>query len=179
MEEADIMEMITGSEFAKKIKELALKNNKSIKKVLKDCGINRNYIYDLENKIKYPAWEKITVIAEYFKVSADDIQGIDNKIPSDESIEDNSELNNKLTKNEKELLELVNLISDEKLKTKFIEQIKPIIEEYALNKQKDELDKGINEILKIDTEYGEIAAKGQSVKNLKSNKIDENIDNID
>lgn len=49
----------------------------------------------------------------------------------------------------------------------------------ALNKQKDELDKGINEILKIDTEYGEIAAKGQSVKNLKSNKIDENIDNID
>ena len=54
MEEADIMEMITGSEFAKKIKELALKNNKSIKKVLKDCGINRNYIYDLENKIKYP-----------------------------------------------------------------------------------------------------------------------------
>lgn len=101
------------------------------------------------------------------------------KFPSDESIEDNSELNNKLTKNEKELLELVNLISDEKLKTKFIEQIKPIIEEYALNKQKDELDKGINEILKIDTEYGEIAAKGQSVKNLKSNKIDENIDNID
>lgn len=76
-------------------------------------------------------------------------------------------------------MELVNLISDEKLKTKFIEQIKPIIEEYALNKQKDELDKGINEILKIDTEYGEIAAKGQSVKNLKSNKIDENIDNID
>lgn len=52
------MEMITGSEFAKKIKELALKNNKSIKKVLKDCGINRNYIYDLENKIKYPAWKK-------------------------------------------------------------------------------------------------------------------------
>lgn len=101
------------------------------------------------------------------------------KFPADESIEDNSELNNKLTKNEKELLELVNLISDEKLKTKFIEQIKPIIEEYALNKQKDELDKGINEILKIDTEYGEIAAKGQSVKNLKSNKIDENIDNID
>ena len=49
MEEADIMEMITGSEFAKKIKELALKNNKTIKKVLKDCGINRNYIYDLEN----------------------------------------------------------------------------------------------------------------------------------
>ena len=97
------MEMITGSEFAKKIKELALKNNKSIKKVLKDCGINRNYIYDLENKIKYPAWEKITVIAEYFKVSADDILGIDNKIPSDESIEDNSELNNKLTKNEKVL----------------------------------------------------------------------------
>ena len=76
------MEMITGSEFAKKIKELALKNNKSIKKVLKDCGINRNYIYDLENKIKYPAWEKITVIAEYFKVSADDILGIDNKFPA-------------------------------------------------------------------------------------------------
>lgn len=173
------MEMITGSEFAKKIKELALKNNKSIKKVLKDCGINRNYIYDLENKIKYPAWEKIIIIAEYFKVSADDILGIDNKILINESIEDNSELNDKLTKNEKELLELVNLISDEKLKTKFIEQIKPIIEEYVSNKQKDELDKGINEILKIDTEYGEIAAKGQSVKNLKSNKIDENIDNID
>ena len=33
------MEMITGSEFAKKIKELALKNNKSIKKVLKDCEL--------------------------------------------------------------------------------------------------------------------------------------------
>ena len=70
------LEMITGREFAKRIKELSAKNSIPVKRVLEDCKINRNYIYDLENKIKYPQWEKILDIAQYFNVSTDYILGL-------------------------------------------------------------------------------------------------------
>ena len=70
------MNMITGKELAQQIKVLSAKNNIPVKRVLSDCNINRNYIYDLENKISFPPWEKVLKLAEYFGVSTDYLLGV-------------------------------------------------------------------------------------------------------
>ena len=60
----------TNTEIAESIRALAGARGVTLKQTLADCGINRNFIYDLEHGNSSPSVEKIARIAAYFGVSA-------------------------------------------------------------------------------------------------------------
>lgn len=60
----------TNTEIAESIRALAGARGVTLKQTLADCGINRNFIYDLEHGNSSPSVDKIARIAAYFGVSA-------------------------------------------------------------------------------------------------------------
>lgn len=60
----------TNTEIAESIRALAAARGVTLKQTLADCGINRNFIYDLEHGNSSPSVDKIARIAAYFGVSA-------------------------------------------------------------------------------------------------------------
>ena len=59
----------TNTEIAESIRALAGARGVTLKQTLADCGINRNFIYDLEHGNSSPSVDKIARIAAYFGVS--------------------------------------------------------------------------------------------------------------
>lgn len=59
----------TNPEIAASIRALAKARGITVKQTLQDCGINHNFLYDLEHSNASPSVDKITRIAEYFGVS--------------------------------------------------------------------------------------------------------------
>ena len=51
------------------IRTLAKTHGVTVKQTLEDCGINRNFLYDLEHGGSSPSIDKIARIADYFGVS--------------------------------------------------------------------------------------------------------------
>ena len=60
----------TNTEIAESIRALAGARGVTLKQTLADCGINRNFIYDLEHGNSSPSVDKIARIAAYFGVSS-------------------------------------------------------------------------------------------------------------
>ena len=60
----------TNTEIAESIRALAGARGVTLKQTLADCGINRNFISDLEHGNSSPSVDKIARIAAYFGVSA-------------------------------------------------------------------------------------------------------------
>lgn len=58
-------------QIAEHIKIQCKTQNITIKELLLHCGINRNFMYDLEKKEKAPSVDKICKIADYLDCSVD------------------------------------------------------------------------------------------------------------
>lgn len=67
--------MISTVDLAAKIKKLSDSKGVSVKRVLENCNINRNFIYDLEHSLSSPSIDKINNLAIYFDVSVDYLIG--------------------------------------------------------------------------------------------------------
>lgn len=59
------------SQIAKRIKERCKICNVAVSILLINCGINKNFIYDLEKKDKSPSADKLILIADYLDCSVD------------------------------------------------------------------------------------------------------------
>ena len=57
------------------IRILCRQRRVTIRNVLDNCGINRNFIYDLEKAEKVPAADKLESIADYLDCSMDYLLG--------------------------------------------------------------------------------------------------------
>lgn len=68
--------MNTSQMIALKIKKLSKQQKKPINKMLSECELNRNFIYDLEKKDAIPSVDKLVRIAQYFNVSTDYLLGL-------------------------------------------------------------------------------------------------------
>lgn len=62
-------------QIAAKIKERCKFNNMSVSSLLSKCGINKNFIYDLEKQDKSPSADKLILIADYLDCSVDYLLG--------------------------------------------------------------------------------------------------------
>lgn len=60
---------------AKTIKELCKQSGITIKSLLEQCGINRNFMYDLEKNNQVPLVDKLEKIADCLDVSVDYLLG--------------------------------------------------------------------------------------------------------
>lgn len=66
---------MNNASLASKIKALCKQHKIPIKKLLEDCNINRNFMYDLEHSGAAPAIDKLERIADYLGVSTDYLLG--------------------------------------------------------------------------------------------------------
>ncbi|MBQ9428573.1 MAG: helix-turn-helix transcriptional regulator [Clostridia bacterium] len=62
-------------EIANSIRALAKSRGVTVKQTLCDCGINRNFLYDLEHGDSSPSVDKLARIAAYFDVSTASLLG--------------------------------------------------------------------------------------------------------
>lgn len=60
---------------AKRIKLSCKKNKVTIKKLLEDINLNKNFLFDVENRGVKPSVEAVESIADYLNVSIDYIVG--------------------------------------------------------------------------------------------------------
>lgn len=60
-------------QLADTIKSLCQERHTPISKMLNDCGISRNFIYDLEKRSQIPSCETVEKIADYFGISIDEL----------------------------------------------------------------------------------------------------------
>ena len=63
------------SQTATIIKTLCKHKKLTIKTLLEECNINRNFMYDLEKKDQTPAADKLEQIADYLDCSVDYLLG--------------------------------------------------------------------------------------------------------
>ncbi len=63
------------SQVADKIRELCKKAGITVKELLEQCRINRNFIYDLEKRGQAPSADKLERIADYLDCSVDYLLG--------------------------------------------------------------------------------------------------------
>ncbi|MBO5408899.1 MAG: helix-turn-helix transcriptional regulator [Clostridia bacterium] len=61
--------MLSTKQLANNIRAVSKQTKISVKSVLEQCGINRNFIYDLEQNETQPAMDKIIAIANAFGVT--------------------------------------------------------------------------------------------------------------
>lgn len=62
-------------QLASTIKILCKSKKVTVKKLLEDCKINRNFMYDLEKKAQAPSIDKLEAIANYLDCSIDYLMG--------------------------------------------------------------------------------------------------------
>lgn len=62
-------------QLATTIKTLCKSKKITVKSLLENCKINRNFIYDLEKKSQSPAADKLESIADYLDCSVDYLLG--------------------------------------------------------------------------------------------------------
>lgn len=86
-------------QLAQKIKILCKSKKITVKSLLESCGINRNFIYDLEKKTQAPSADKLESIANYLDCSVDYLLG---------------RTDTPLTENEQLLLDIIRELDDDK-----------------------------------------------------------------
>lgn len=99
------------------IKALCKSQNITVKKLLEDCRVSRNFIYDLEKKGQMPSIDKLEAIADYLDCSVDYLLG---RKPSPE-IENNASAealppDTPLTPYQKQLIEFAESLTEEEVK---------------------------------------------------------------
>lgn len=99
------------------IKALCKSQNITVKKLLEDCRVSRNFIYDLEKKGQMPSIDKLEAIADYLDCSVDYLLG---RKPSPE-IENNGNAealppDTPLTLYQKQLIEFAESLTEEEVK---------------------------------------------------------------
>ena len=62
-------------QLANTIKMLCKSKKVTVKSLLENCKINRNFMYDLEKKAQAPSADKLEAIADYFGCSVDYLLG--------------------------------------------------------------------------------------------------------
>lgn len=62
-------------QLASTIKILCKSKKVTVKKLLEDCKINRNFMYDLEKKAQAPSVDKLEAIADHLDCSIDYLMG--------------------------------------------------------------------------------------------------------
>lgn len=67
---------MTNYDLAQRLKALAKENHVSMKKLLEKCGINRNFIYDLEHKNSVPSSKIMFSLANELNVSVNYLYGL-------------------------------------------------------------------------------------------------------
>lgn len=58
-------------QLARKIRKLCKLKNITVKSLLDNCGINKNFIYELEKRGKVPSVDTVTKIADYLDIPVD------------------------------------------------------------------------------------------------------------
>ena len=66
-------------QLANTIKTLCKSKKITVKSLLENCSINRNFMYDLEKKAQAPSADKLEAIADYLDCSVDFLLGRTNK----------------------------------------------------------------------------------------------------
>ena len=135
------------------IKALCKSQNITVKKLLEDCRVSRNFIYDLEKKGQMPSIDKLEAIADYLDCSVDYLLG---RKPSPE-IENNGNIELPLSKNKaaslKELYEVASQLPEKQVLdvleyAQFKKQAREKIEKYlkiqSLRYQSDAFDIDFN-----------------------------------
>lgn len=61
--------------FKDTVKKLCKRNNITVKKLLEEININRNFFYDMQKRDVKPSIESIEKIADYLNVSIDYLVG--------------------------------------------------------------------------------------------------------
>lgn len=62
-------------QLANTIKALCKSKKTTVKSLLENCNINRNFMYDLEKKAQAPSADKLEAIADYLDCSVDYLLG--------------------------------------------------------------------------------------------------------
>lgn len=99
------------------IKALCKSQNITVKKLLEDCRVSRNFIYDLEKKGQMPSIDKLEAIADYLDCSVDYLLG--RHSPSETKKDDNTEAlppDTPLTLYQKQLIEFAESLTEEEVK---------------------------------------------------------------
>lgn len=123
------------------IKEQCKKNKVAIAKVLNECNVNRNFIYDLEKKSTSPSCDKISRIADRLNCSVDYLLGRTYQVSVNKG--SNAFIQTDITFEQKRLMSLFEKISDDD-KQKLIEYAEMLYEHSEMKKDK------IMELLKDD-----------------------------
>lgn len=95
------------------IKALCKSQNITVKKLLEDCRVSRNFIYDLEKKGQMPSIDKLEAIADYLDCSVDYLLG-NTQIKKDASVEALPSAD-KLTPSQQKLVEYASDLTNEEL----------------------------------------------------------------
>ena len=98
------------------IKALCKSQNITVKKLLEDCRVSRNFIYDLEKKGQMPSIDKLEAIADYLDCSVDYLLG--RHSPSETKKDDSTEAlpsADKLTPSQQKLVEYASDLTNEEL----------------------------------------------------------------
>lgn len=97
------------------IKSLCKSQNITVKKLLEDCHVSRNFIYDLEKKGQMPSIDKLEAIADYLGCSVDYLLGR----KTSPEIENNGNIELPLSKNKaaslKELYEVASQLPEKQV----------------------------------------------------------------
>lgn len=99
------------------IKALCKSQNITVKKLLEDCRVSRNFIYDLEKKGQMPSIDKLEAIADYLDCSVDYLLG--RHSPSETKKDDSTEAlppDTPLTLYQKQLIEFAESLTEEEVK---------------------------------------------------------------
>ena len=99
------------------IKALCKSQNITVKKLLEDCRVSRNFIYDLEKKGQMPSIDKLEAIADYLDCSVDYLLG--RHSASEIKKDGNAEAlppDTPLTPYQKQLIEFAESLTEEEVK---------------------------------------------------------------
>lgn len=99
------------------IKALCKSQNITVKKLLEDCRVSRNFIYDLEKKGQMPSIDKLEAIADYLDCSVDYLLG--RHSASEIKKDGNAEAlppDTPLTLYQKQLIEFAESLTEEEVK---------------------------------------------------------------
>lgn len=160
--------MFSTKEFANKIREIAQERNVSVIKVLNDCGINRNFMYDLERVQALPSIERVVTLADYFGVSVDYFIGRTSyeKVVKDEDASILYELENLSLNEKKEIRAIASMYSADNRVIDFRLSAESGNEYFSDEDNEEEYDDDIQELEKLHDE------QEKQENNIEQNEIE-------
>ncbi|OFV71534.1 helix-turn-helix domain-containing protein [Acetobacterium wieringae] len=126
--------------FPKILRKLRIKNKLTQTELGNIIGVSFVSISKYENEERQPELGTLIKLADYFQISLDDLIGRSIEKPSVETSEYahkiKQEYSIKLTKNQKDLLDIYDKIEDERLQIKLLGKFENIVENMIIEKKK-------------------------------------------